>query len=319
MSGNFIISLDFELHWGGIELWDLKEKQEYFLTTRKVIPDILKLFVQNNIHATWATVGFLFAKNIETLENYFPKTQPNYHNSALNYYQLFTNKQVGENEIEDPFHFGNSIIQEIVKSKNQELASHTFCHYYCNEEGQTKSQFDADLAAAQSIALKETNQHLTSLVFPRNQYNNDYLETVLKNGFSVVRSNPNVWFWKSDNRWLFLARAFDTLFPISKTLCFSEQEIEYYKELTILPASRFFRPYSQKEKIIQKLKLCRIKREMLYAAKNNLNYHLWWHPHNFGNFPKENLEQLEEILAYFQLLNKKYNFTSKKMSDFKKI
>lgn len=49
-----------------------------------------------------------------------------------------------------------------------------------------------------------------------------------------------------------------------------------------IPASRFFRPFKNNEKIIQRLKLNRIKNEMTFAAKKGRNYHLWWHPHNFG-------------------------------------
>lgn len=63
--GKLVISLDFELHWGGAEKWNLKEKEDYFKATRELIPDILKLFRDSSVHATWATVGFLFAKDKE--------------------------------------------------------------------------------------------------------------------------------------------------------------------------------------------------------------------------------------------------------------
>ena len=84
----------------------------------------------------------------------------------------------------------------INKTKGQELACHTYSHYYCNEEGQTIQQFDEDLKSAQIISKKNFNVELKSLVFPRNQINKDYLDIVINNGFKVVRSNPNVWFWQ---------------------------------------------------------------------------------------------------------------------------
>ena len=46
MNGIFTISLDFELHWGGFEKWPIEEYRQYFLNTRKVIPEMLKLFGQ---------------------------------------------------------------------------------------------------------------------------------------------------------------------------------------------------------------------------------------------------------------------------------
>ena len=54
---------------------------------------------------------------------------------------------------------------------------------------------------------------------------------------------------------------------------------------------------------------------MTHAAKNNLMYHLWWHPHNFGVDQDENFKFLEEILKHYQYLNKKYNFESITMSN----
>jgi hypothetical protein len=58
---------------------------------------------------------------------------------------------------------------------------------------------------------------------------------------------------------------------------------------------------------------------MTYAAKNNLTYHLWWHPHNFGMDQDENFIFLEKILTHFQFLNTKYNFQSYTMSSLANI
>jgi peptidoglycan/xylan/chitin deacetylase (PgdA/CDA1 family) len=171
MNGNLIISLDFELHWGVVELWTVKDRKEYFDTTRKSIPLVLDLFKKNNIHATWATVGFLFAKDKEQIKQFCPEKRPSYINTKLNYYMLIDDDVIGTNEKEDPYHYANSIIKLIIETPNQELATHTFSHYYCNEEGQTVDQFDSDLKSAQSIAKVNFGIELKSLVFTRNQFN----------------------------------------------------------------------------------------------------------------------------------------------------
>lgn len=309
-TGKFIISLDFEIHWGGFEKWDINRKKKYFLNSRNSIPSVLKLFEENDIEATWATVGFLFAKNKKQLESLSPKQKPTYLNKKLSYYNYFS--QIGLNEIDDPFHYAGDIIRLIIKTKGQELACHTYSHYYCNEEGQTIQQFDEDLKSAQIISKKNFNVDLKSLVFPRNQINKDYLDIVINNGFKVVRSNPNVWFWQNTNGvFSRIFRAIDTLISISSSLCFGK--ILKYKTLDILPASRFFRPYKKTENLIQNLKIKRIKKEMYFAAKNNLNYHLWWHPHNFGEDIDKNMEQLENIIQYYKYLNSRFNFISKNM------
>ncbi len=313
-NGKFIISLDFELHWGAAEKWDLKLKKSYFDTTRKSIPIVLSLFEKYNIHATWATVGFLFAKNKDQLLKFCPKERPTYLKERLSYYNLIDNNEIGNSEQDDPYHFAHSLIALILKTPNQELGTHTFAHYYCNEEGQGKQQFDADLKAALALAKENFNVELKSLVFPRNQYNPEYLDIAKNNGIKVVRSNPDVWFWKSTSRMMGLARAFDTLVPISKSLAFNNSE-KIGDAVLLLPASRFFRPYTENEKMIQGLKIQRIKQEMTYAAKHKKNYHLWWHPHNFGYFLEDNIVVLETILKHYQKLNANYGFASSSMIE----
>ena len=313
-SGKFVISLDFELHWGAAERWNLKLKKGYFDTTRRSIPMVLSLFEKYNIHATWATVGFLFAKNMQQLLAFCPKEKPTYKNNELSYYNLIDNNEVGNDEIEDPYHYASSLIELILKTPNQELGTHTFAHYYCNEEGQNKNQFKADLQAAQALAKENFNLELKSLVFPRNQFNSEYIDVAKQNGIKVIRSNPDVWFWKSNSKLIPLARAFDTLIPISNTLTFDEKKVE--KEgILLLPASRFLRPFTEKEKLIQGLKIRRIKSEMTYAAKNKKGYHLWWHPHNFGYSLNENLFFLEIILKHYKKLNEEFNYCSSSMIE----
>lgn len=314
MKGSFIISLDFELHWGVAELWSLKDRKDYFDTTRASIPQVLELFCQNQIHATWATVGFLFAKNKEQLLRIIPSKKPSYDDQKLSYYSLIDDNEVGFNEIYDPYHYASSLIQLILDTPHQELGTHTFAHYYCNEKGQTKEQFDADLKAAQRIAKENFDFELQSLVFPRNQFNSDYLEIAYQNGIKIVRSNPDVWFWNHHSKWFPLARALDTLMPISNSLTFNQNNLSKDKVL-LLPASRFLRPYSKKESVIQKIKVNRIKSEMTFAAKQNKSYHLWWHPHNFGYDLDENMQMLREIICHYNFLHQKYGFQSKSMIE----
>ena len=110
-------------------------------------------------------------------------------------------------------------------------------------------------------------------------------------------------------------RAADTLMSVSSPTSFSEKDIDS-DTVQQLPSSRFFRPYKDKERLIQSLKMNRIKSEMTYAAKNGLVYHLWWHPHNFAENRIENIKQLKEIIYHFNVLKDKYGFESVNMGDF---
>ena len=83
-------------------------------------------------------------------------------------------------------------------------------------------------------------------------------------------------------------------------------------------ASRFLRPY-ERNTILRHAKLTRIKKEMTDAAKKNEVYHLWWHPHNFGQNPIKSLEDLTQILEHYQVCQQQFGFESANMGELGEI
>lgn len=318
--GTFIISLDFELHWGGFEKWPLESYKQYFLNTRQVIPKMLSLFQQHEVHVTWASVGMLFHATRESLLKNIPPQQPGYAVKELSAYHYIKKHGIGETEKEDPFHFAASLIKQICDTPFQELGSHTFAHYYCNEEGQTLEQFRSDLRAAQASAALY-GQTLRSLVFPRNQFNEQYLKVCHEEGFTSVRDNPRDWFWniqstQQESAWKRLNRGLDAYWPIGKKNTYTLKSIEHRTGLPLcIPASRLLRPYRPKELFLNTLKISRIKSEMERAAKRGEIYHLWWHPHNFGNYPEQSLQGLDHILQHYARCRNIYGMQSMTMSE----
>jgi peptidoglycan/xylan/chitin deacetylase (PgdA/CDA1 family) len=313
--GVFVISLDFELLWG---VWDVTTKEKYgnhILGVKLVIPELLRLFKSYDIKATFATVGILFAKNKNELQQFNPEVKPTYSNAA---YNVYTNEfnSIGNDEKDDPYHFGYDLFEMITQSEH-EMATHTFSHYFCLEEGQTANEFDADLKAAINIAAARDIQ-FQSLVFPRNQINEAYLPVMAENGITVYRGNPVSWIYKprkftAEILFIRFCRLLDTYFPISG---YNTHVINKKSELPInIPASRFLKPHNKTLLLFEKMKLRRIMNEMTYAAKNNELYHLWWHPHNFGVNIKENMAGLTILLNHYQILQKKYGFTNLTMKE----
>lgn len=319
-SGIFTISLDFELHWGGFEKWILNEpKKAYFEKTRVLIPDLLTLFKQYDVHATWATVGMLMHSNKTDLLKALPIEKPTYKDSSLSAYSFLESEGIGEGEENDPYHYANSLVEQIIDTPNQELASHSFAHYYCNEEGQLLEQFSADCKAISTAATKYKAK-LVSLVFPRNQFNEQYLKVCRAYGIKIVRSNPVDWWWQidstqSESKWKRLNRGADAYFNVGGKTSYPLESIVKQEGVYLLPASRLLRPYNPKELFLNTLKINKIKKELTLAAQNNEFYHLWWHPHNFGLFPKENMRGLKEILNHYQFLKSKYNMRSLTMGE----
>lgn len=317
LNGIFLISLDFELHWGPFERYP-QDYVSFFRSTREGILRTLELFREYEIHATWATVGMLFSSTKEELVEFTPSLKPNYTQPNLSSYNIFD--QVGNSEEEDPSHFAKSLIEQIKKTPNQEVGSHTFSHYFACEEGQDLEAFEADYMAAENIARKNKIE-LRSLVFPRNQVNFRYLPFLASRNVLTIRSNPKAWFYdfsqsseKFNSLKYRLMRACDLVLPISNTL-FERGKVEENVPLMI-PASRFLRPYKKRDYFLNTLKLKRVKNEMLSAAKSQRNYHLWWHPHNFGHELDANIKYLKSILEHYNFLKEKYGFQSLSMCEF---
>ena len=314
-SGIFIISLDYELMWG---VWDVTTRENYgnnILGVKQVIPKMLQLFEQYGIKTTFATVGLLFAKDKNELLASMPDIKPAYTNNDYNVYGKEVIK-TGFNEEDDPYHFGYEHIN-LVKKSGHEVATHTYSHYFCLEEGQTAEEFDADIKAAVKIA-GANDIPVTSMVFPRNQINEAYLPVLRNNGIQVYRGNPISWIYKprkfaAEIPFIRLCRLLDTYLPVSG---YNTYSINKEAGLPVnIPASRFLKPYNKNLAWLEKLKLKRIMKEMTIAAKKNQLYHLWWHPHNFGINIPENLANLTIILNHYQLLQQQYGFTNLTMKE----
>ncbi|MBE7639212.1 polysaccharide deacetylase family protein [Salegentibacter sp. BLCTC] len=311
MQGTLVISLDFELLWGVFDKVDWREKKEYFQNTRKIIPEMLKLFEKYEISCTWATVGMLFNEGWDEWNENIPKIVPAYNNMELSAYQYGQSIQSKETEA---LCFAPELIKFIAETPNQEIGTHTYSHYYCLEPGQGREAFKSDLKRAIRLAEKQEIE-MRSLVFPRNQYNEDYLKVCAELGIANIRSNPKDWYWQDTQKDSLAQKIFRTgdayLGPCNKS--YKKEEI-FQIESGVVPqmASRLLRPYSSMN-TLNSLKLKRIISEMEKAARKGEIYHLWWHPHNFGNNPEANLKDLELILSRFQILRDKFGFQSKDM------
>ena len=317
--GSFVISLDFELMWG---VRDVATKASYgknILGVHQVIPRLLQCFSQYDIHATFATVGFLFFETKEQMLQNLPSQKPRYKNSVLSPYGDYMIKEVGVDYKTDLYHFAPQLIELIKNTPHQEISTHTFSHYYCWEEGQTIDDFERDIIAAiQAASLKGCE--LKSIIFPRNQFNPDYVKVLNKYGINTYRSNERSWIYqygkkREDSLFKRLVRLINAYINLSGHHCYSDNEMYDEAEMIDIPSSRLLRPFSKKLAILDGLKLRRIKKAMTHAAKNKLMFHLWWHPHNFGINQDENFDFLHKILEHYKELNVRYQFQSLNMIE----
>jgi peptidoglycan/xylan/chitin deacetylase (PgdA/CDA1 family) len=315
-TGKFVISLDFELFWGVRDKRTIENYRTNLLGVQQAIPSMLALFDKYEVKATFSTVGLLFAKNKEDMLAHCPEVKPNYLDANLSPYNSFS--EVGDNEKDDPYHFGYTLLEKIKMNSNHEIGTHTFCHYYCLEPGQTTEEFKQDLLAAKKIAVAN-NISIRSLVFPRNQFSEEYLSACKEAGIDSYRGNPASWLYtgRNKNNESLMRRAFrllDTYINLTGYHCHTKGYV-LSSSLINVAGSRFLRPYSPKLSFLESLRLQRIKKAMFHAAKTKKLFHLWWHPHNFGVNLQENIHFLEQILRYYQELQLKYKLSSSTMTE----
>lgn len=301
MPSHFVISLDFEQAWG------MEAKKAYgpalptILGARDAIPRILALAERYGIGCTWATVGLLFFDDRDELLAALPETRPDYADPTLSAYARMA--MVGRGERSDPLHFGRSLIRQIRDCPGQEVAGHTFSHYYALEDYGNATAFAADLAAARRAAAT-LGVELDTIVFPRNQVRESYLPLCEAMGYRAYRGTQRSGLHRSRPRraerlWSRVLRAADNYGPLS-----TAREPNWPRQvgaMVDIAASRFLRPATSFS-LLNRAQLRRIEGEMTCAARQEGVYHLWWHPQNFGCDTALNLQMLGAIFEHYRRL-----------------
>lgn len=311
----FVISLDFELHWGRFDKVSARGQERYYARTREAIPRLLDLFAEFDLSVTWATVGMLLAENREEWKTYLPSVQPQFTSDTYSAYRWYE-----QQASLDSLLFAPELAKRIASYPKQEIGCHTHSHFYTCEAGASKESFRADLQAAKHIVADKLGVEMRSLVFPRNQYNAEVIRIAGEEGFHFVRTNLGDWYWRNPHESQLAKRLFrtgDAVVALGRKTSYPLDAIQGQSIPIQVPASRFFRPFQPKVPWINHLKLRRIMGEMSLAAQMGEVYHLWWHPHNHGHYPEETLVELRQVFTHYHQLHERYGMASKAMGDVK--
>lgn len=315
MQSHLVISLDFELHWGIRDHTDARQARERLLGVWKAVPAMLSLFEERQIRATWAVVGMLMAESKDEILSLMPSNRPRYRQSHLDPYQELD--KIGESERDDPLHYAPSLVVKIAATEGQEIGTHTFSHYYTMEEGQDLDMFAADMTAAIEIARRR-GIAIRSIVFPRNQYTQSHLDLLPGFGIRSYRGASEGRIYRparagDESKPRRALRLVDSYLPLTGNNARLPRR-EARTPLVDVPSSRFLRPHTGR-RLLDDLSLRRVTRGMSEAAERGRDYHLWWHPHNFGADLEENLGQLRRALDHFATLQRSHGMQSAHMSD----
>jgi peptidoglycan/xylan/chitin deacetylase (PgdA/CDA1 family) len=315
--GAFVVSLDFELHWGVRDKLSLGAYRRNLLGAREAVPAMLDLFAEYGVRATWAVVGLLMTESRREMLARLPARRPRYRRRELS--PDGTLAEVGENERDDPFHFAPTLVRRIAASPGQEIGTHTFSHYYCLEDGASPEDLRADLEAAIAVTRDKLGRTPRSIVFPRNQFDAPSLAVCGELGLEAYRGNPDAWAYgaRRDGDESSVRRAvrlLDAYLPLT-----GSHVRPFARPHGALPADvaagRYLRPYAPALRLAEPMRRRRITAEMRRASRRGRVFHLWWHPHDFGTNLPENLAVLRHVLACFRRLRDTHGMASLTMLE----
>ncbi len=314
--GALVISLDFEIHWGVRYRYSADGPyRDNLLGVRHAVPELLRRFEEFDVAATWATVGFLFARSRGELQRFSPARKPSYRDMNLSSY----GEVIGDGETDDPFHYAPSLIDAIRNTRRQEIATHTFSHYFCLEPGQDREAFRADTASANAIA-EQHGLRFRSIVFPRNQHNADYDDVLRDAGIRCIRGNTLGWMNRATRVEdttlpMRVGRVLNAYVPVNGMPTVSWDGLVQPNGLCNVPASLFLRPYSPGLRHFDSVRIRRLARLIRRAAVSRQIVHLYWHPHNFGIHLEENIAILRAILETFARYRETHGLRSLSMGE----
>lgn len=313
--GALVISLDFELHWGARDHTALSPRvADALVESRAMVVRLSDLFAKRGVRATWATVGLLFARSAEEALAARPSIRPRYERTELDPYI----EPIGVDEDEDPLRLAGSLVDHLAATEGQEIASHTFSHYYCLERGPGVDAFGADLQAAQAVANRRGLQ-VRSLVLPRNQWRDDLAPVVLGAGFECIRGPQPGWANRArrgqDTGLAVRASRFANSYAGPSFPTFRWEDLLRTSGLCNIPASTFLRPFTPSTRSLHVLQQRRVLAALRDAARRGRIVHLWWHPQNFAAHPEENVAALQRLLDEVDRLRASDDLLSLSMGD----
>jgi len=273
--------LSGERYWGVRDHRTLDSYCKNLEGVWNVIPLLLKQFNEHDIHATWATVGFLFFEGDNQLRSFIEKggLTASYDDKKLSPYYCLESGQSYE-EFEEDTRLASILASEFgVKFK-----SLVFPRNQCN-----RSYFDI-LTKYGINSYRGNENHWMNAASNRGGQN------FIRRGLRLIDTYLNI----SGHHTYTLNNCVDG-------------------KLYNFRSSRILRPYSRRLASLEKMKLRRIKKSMTYAAKHNEIYHLWWHPHNFGVNLEKNMLMLTEIIRHFKDLQNRYGMQTLHMSELSEL
>jgi peptidoglycan/xylan/chitin deacetylase (PgdA/CDA1 family) len=292
--GVFILSLDFELIWGTLDLFGTKGYAAACRAERAIIPRLLELLAAHRVSATWCVVGHLFLDRCGPWEGrpHPEVVRPRHAWQPADW----LGQDPGGDEASQPLFFGRGLVEAVrACAAPQEIGAHSFSHVIYGDAGCSREAAESDLAACVSAA-RALGLELRSFAFPRNRVG--HLDLLPRWGFTSFRGPGPRWYEREESPgWRArLAHLFDVVRAAAPPTVLPERSPE---GLWNIPGSMIHFPMHGVRRLVPvSRRVARAVKGLDAAAREARIFHLWFHPTNLADRADAMLAGLDSILGH---------------------
>lgn len=285
-TGAFVVSMDTELAWGTFDTGPLEASR--YDGCRRVIRELLNLFDQYRIPATWAIVTHLLTDCREA-DTGHPTLRKSPRERDTEWYNSLPCRR----NVDETLWYEPGLIDWLQDTYvSHDVGSHTHTHFPLDRATQDSARWEIErsLSVIESCGLNPV-----SFVYPRNRI--DHVDILHDAGFEVYRGVDNRPYetWQLPELLRGAAR-----FGEEAAQRTPPTVVPTLKEgLVEIPGSQVFRPYhggwqytlrhSQKYRALAGLNR---------ASRTGEIFHLWFHPFNCVRDPEPLLNEFETVLSH---------------------
>ena len=293
--GALVISIDFELIWGTLDLFGPERFRRSCELEREVIIDrLLDLFADLDVSATWCVLGHLFLDGCEPINGQkHPEVIRPTH--AWHKKDWFQHDPCGDEE-SAPMFLGRSLVEKIrACPTSQEIGCHSFSHVIFGDSGCSRATAESEVRECVRLA-RDLGVRLRSFAFPRNSVG--HLDVLRDHGFSCYRGPEPNWYEKAawPRALKRLAHLWDVITAARPPVVMPERT---GAGLWNIPGSMIYFPkHGIRRHIPISFRVRRAKKGIDAAVGQKRIFHLWFHPTNLADSTDEMIDGLRSILEY---------------------
>jgi peptidoglycan/xylan/chitin deacetylase (PgdA/CDA1 family) len=293
--GVFVISLDFELIWGTVDLFGPEGfRRACEIERERVIDELLNLFVEFEFPATWCILGHLFLDKCEATngQKHPEIVRPQHAWHSADWFQ----HDPCESEHERSVFVGRSLVEKIKNCPvSQEIGSHSFSHVVFADEGCSCETAETEMKECVRLA-NEMNVKLESFAFPRNEVG--HLDVLREKGFTCYRGVEPNWYEnpKVPEKARRILRLIDVLRAAKPPVVLPEKT---ENGLWNIPGSAIYFPmHGVRRHIPLSLRVKRAVKGLNAAVREKKVFHLWFHPTNMADEIDAMFDGLRQIMEH---------------------